>query len=97
MGINGLGINGVTYGVPPEPKRNLDDGNGDMEIRMLDLRDDLDELTETVHKQWVQFSEDDLKIKKEFSERCGKILTLVIANMVVTGGLICSMIAMLIR
>ena len=96
MGINGLGINGVTYGVPPEPKRNIDDGNADIEMRMLDLRDDLDELAETVHNQWAQFSEDNIKMEKEFSERCGKMRSLAIANMVVTGGLICSMIAQLI-
>lgn len=92
-----MGKNGITYDVPDEPKYDHENGNGDMEIRMLDLRDDLDELTETMHNQWMQFSEDDLKMEKEFSERCGKMLSLVIANMVVTGGLICSMIAMLIR
>lgn len=90
--------NGIVYDMPDEPKFDIDKtGNGDMEIRMLDLRDDLDELTETMHNQWAQFSEDDLKMEKEFSERCGKMLSLVIADMVVTGGLICSMIAMLIR
>lgn len=91
-----MGKNGITYDMPPEPKFGTENGNGDMEIRMLDLRDDLDELTETVHNQWMQLCADDLKAKEEITEQTSRLQRLTIANLLTAGGLICVLITTLI-
>lgn len=90
-----MGKNGITYDMPPEPEFDLENHNGDIEMRMLDLRDDLDELIDTVHTQWEQYWIEIAKVEEEFGDRYGRLRRLTIANLLTAGGLICTMLTKL--
>lgn len=90
-----MGMNEITYDMPPEPKHDFDNGNGDVEMRMLDLRDDLDELIDTVHTQWEQYWIEIAKVEEEFGGQYGRLRRLTIANLLTAGGLICVLLTTL--
>ena len=64
-------------------------------MRMLDLRDDLDDLIDTVHTQWEQYWREIAKVEDEFAGQYGRLHRLTIANLVTAGGLICMLLTKL--
>lgn len=90
-------MSNIVYDVPSEPKAEYGSVKGELEAQIMDLRDDMDELTETVHNQWVQFCNDNEDIEVRLTEKCKKLLIFCIINICVSGGLACAILAMLLN
>lgn len=88
-------VSNIMYDVPQEPT-SVDSSFGSLAAQIVDLRDDMDELTETVHHQWVQFCDDNEDIEVRLIAKCKKLFILLVVNMGVSGVLLCVMIAMLL-
>ena len=82
--------------VPDEPT-SLSSTTGEPSAQIVDLRDDMDELTETVHNQWIQFCNDNEDIEVRLTAKCKKLLIFCIINICVSGGLACVILAMLLN
>ena len=83
------------YDVPQEPT-SVDSSFGSLSAQVVDLRDDMDELADTVHHQWVQFCDDNENIELRLIAKYKKLFILLVMNMGVSGVLLCVMIAMLL-
>lgn len=90
-------MSNIVYDVPSEPKVEYGSVKGELEAQIMDLRDDMDELTETVHNQWVQFCNDNDDIEVRLTEKYKKLLIFCIINICVSGGLTCAILAMLLN
>lgn len=89
--------NNIVYDVPSEPKTEYGSVKGELDAQIMDLRDDMDELTDTVHNQWVQFCNDNEDIEVRLTAKCKKLLIFCIINICVSGGLACAILAMLLN
>ena len=90
-------MSNIVYDVPSEPKVEYGSVKGELEAQIMDLRDDMDELTETVHNQGVQFCNDNEDIEVCLTEKCKKLLIFCIINICVSGGLACAILTMLLN
>ena len=88
--------NNIVYDVPSEPKTEYGSVKGELDAQIMDLRDDMDELTETVHHQWVQFCNDNEDVEVRLIAKYKKLIILLVVNMGVSGVMLCAMIAMLL-
>lgn len=88
-------MSSILYDVPEEPK-SVDSSIGPIAAQVMDLRDDMDELTETVHHQWVQFCNDNEDVEARLIAKYKKLFILLVVNMGVSGVMLCAMIAMLL-
>lgn len=88
-------VSSILYDVPEEPM-SVDSSIGSIAAQIVDLRDDMDELTETVHHQWVQFCNDNEDVEARLIAKYKKLFILLVVNMGVSGVMLCSMIAMLL-
>lgn len=88
--------NNIVYDLPSEPKTEYRSVKGELNAQIMDLRDDMDELTDTVHNQWVQFCNDNEDIEVRLTANCKKLFILLVVNMGVSGVMLCAMIAMLL-
>lgn len=85
-------VSSILYDVPEEPK-SVDSS---IAAQVVDLRDDMDELTETVHHQWVQFCNDNEDVEVRLIAKYKKLFILLVVNMGVSGVILCAMIVMLL-
>lgn len=88
-------VSSILYDVPEEHK-SVDSSIGSIAAQVVDLRDDMDELTETVHHQWVQFCNDNEDVEVRLIAKYKKLFILFAVNMGVSGVMLCAMIAMLL-
>lgn len=88
-------MSNIMYDVPDEPK-SVDSSIGSIAAQIVDLRDDMDELTETVHNQWVQFCNDNEDVEVRLIAKYKKLFILLVVNMGVSGVLLCATVAMLL-
>lgn len=88
-------VSSILYDVPEEPK-SVDSSIGSIAAQVVDLRDDMDELTETVQHQWVQFCNDNEDVEVRLIAKYKKLFILLMVNMGVSGVMLCAMIAMLL-
>lgn len=68
----------------------------ELSAQIVDLRDDMDELTDTVRNQWLQFCNDNEDIEVRLTAKYKKLLIFCIINISVSGGLACAILAMLL-
>lgn len=87
----------MIYDVPSEPKTEYGSVKGKLDAQIMDLRDDMDELTDTVHNQWVQFCTDNEDIEVRLTAKCKKLFILAMVNMGVSGGLLCLILTLFVR
>lgn len=88
-------MSNILYDMPEEPN-GVDSSIGSIAAQIVDLRDDMDEMTETVHNQWVQFCNDNEDVEMRLIAKYKKLFILLLVNMGVSGVLLCTMIAMLL-
>lgn len=89
--------NNIVYDVPSEPKTEYGSVKGELDAQIMDLRDDMDELTDTVDNQWVQFCIDNEDIKVRLTAKCKKLFILAMVNMGVSGVLLCLILTLFVR
>lgn len=89
--------NNIVYDVPSEPKTEYSYVKDELNAQIMDLRDDMDELTDTVHNQWVQFCNDNEDIEVRLTAKCKKLFILAMVNMGVSGVLLCLILALFVR
>lgn len=89
-------MNNIVYDVPDEPT-SVGNVAGELSAQIVDLRDDMDQLTDTVHNQWVQFCNDNEDIEVRLMDKYKKLLIFCIINIGVSGGLACAIVAMLLN
>jgi len=89
--------NNIVYDVPSEPKTECGSVTGELNAQVMDLRDDMDELTDTVHNQWVQFCNDNEDIEVRLTAKCKKLFILAMVNMGVSGVLLCLILTLFVR
>lgn len=89
--------NNIVYDVPSEPKTECGSVKGELNAQIMDLRDDMDELTDTVHNQWVQFCNDNKNIEVRLTAKCKKLFILAMVNMGVSGVLLCLILTLFVR
>lgn len=89
--------NNIVYDVTSKPKTECDSVNGELDAQIVDLRDDMDELTDTVHNQWVQFCNDNEDIEVRLTAKCEKLFILAMMNMGVSGVLLCLILTLFVR
>lgn len=89
--------NNIVYDVPSEPKIEHDSVKGELDAQIMDLRDDMDELTDTVHNQWIQFCNDNEDIEVRLTAKCKKLFILAMVNMGVSGVLLCLILTLFVR
>lgn len=89
--------NNIVYDVPSEPKTECGSVKGELNAQVMDLRDDMDELTDTVHNQWVQFCNDNEDIEVRLTAKCKKLFILAMVNMGVSGLLLCLILTLFVR
>lgn len=89
--------NNIVYDDPSEPKTEYGSVKGELDAQVMDLRDDVDELTDTVHNQWVQFCNDNEDIEVRLTAKCKKLFILAMVNMGVSGGLLCLILTLFVR
>lgn len=89
--------NNIVYDVPSEPKTEYGSVKGELDAQIMDLRDDMDELTDTVHNQWVQFCNDNENIEVRLTAKCKKLFILAMVNMGVSGVLLCLILTLFVR
>lgn len=88
--------NNIVYDVPGEPKTECGSVKGELDAQIMDLRNDMDELTDTVHNQWAQFCNDNEDVEVRLIAKYKKLFILLVVNMGVSGVMLCAMIAMLL-
>ena len=89
--------NNIVYDVPSELKTEYNSVKSELDAQIMDLRDDMDELTDTVHNQWVQFCNDNEDIEVRLTAKCKKLIILAMVNMGVSGVLLCLILTLLVR
>lgn len=92
--------NNIVYDVASEPKTeygSVKSELGAQVTQVMDLRDDIDELTDTVHNQWIQFCNDNENIEVRLTAKCKKLFILAMVNMGVSGVLLCLILTMFVR
>lgn len=89
--------NNIVYDAPSEPKTEYDPVKGELDAQIMDLRDDMDELTDTVYNQWVQFCNDNEDIEVRLTAKCKKLFILAMVNMGVSGVLLCLILTLFVR
>lgn len=90
-----MSVSNIMYDVPQEPT-SVDSSFVSLAAQVVDLRDDMDELTDTVHHQWVQFCDDNEDIELRLIAKYKKLFILLVMNMGVSGVLLCAIIAILL-
>lgn len=96
MMVSDTVLMGSVGDIPDEPTI-VSSTTGELSAQIVDLRDDMDELTETVHNQWVQFCNDNEDIEVRLTEKYKKLLIFCIINICVSGGLACAILPMLLN
>lgn len=89
--------NNIVYDVPSEPKTEYGSVKDGLDAQVMDLHDDMDELTDTVHNQWVQFCNDNEDIEVRLTAKCKKLFILAMVNMGVSGVLLCLILTLFVR
>ena len=87
----------IVYDVPSEPKTEYGSVKSELDAQVMDLCDDMDELTDTVHNQWVQFCNDNENIEVRLTAKCKKLFILAMVNMGVSGVLLCLILTLFVR
>lgn len=87
-------MNNIIYDIPDEPTA----GNSISSIsaQVDDLRDDINELTETVHNQWIQFCNDNKNMEDRFTVKHNTLFILLVVNMGISVILIYAVACMLV-
>lgn len=89
-------VSNILYDIPEEPT-SVGSSIGSITAQVVDLRDDMDELTKTVHNQWLQFCNDNEDIEVRLMEKYKKLVIFCVINICVSGGLACVILAMLLN
>lgn len=73
------------------------DTSTELNVQIDDLRNDVDELTEMVHNQWLQFCTDNEDIEVRLMDKYKKLFVVCAINICVSGGLACVILAMILN
>lgn len=88
-------MNNIIYDIPDEPK-SADSTISSITAQIVDLNNDMNDLTEMVHKQWSQFCIDNEDMEANFIAKYKKLFILLVVNMGVSGVLLYAVISMLL-